>query len=475
MSALIWLRSDLRADWHSPLNYAIEQHDSVTAVYIVTPQQWRHYGLAQAKTDLILARLAELKKRLKDRNVYLNIVKEPDYTSSVKRIAIECQKHNINNVYVNAEYEWDERQRDKALKLALQDQGIQCGVFHDTCLVRPDAIFNQQNKPYKVFTPYFKAWLAELERQNMTPLSANSQASQTQTLDEEVELDSLSDWYWSRRDSKRWPACDKGLTEKARAFVSERAADYASNRDIPIKEGTSELSPYLSIGAISPARLYHQLSIEARQSLEQRNGGEYEWLRELAWRDFYRYVMFHFPHVCKHRCFQSQYDEFPWETDKKAFEAWCEGRTGYPVVDAAMRCLNQTGWMHNRLRMIVSSFLCKHLRLPWRWGEDYFMSRLIDGDFASNNGGWQWSASVGTDAAPYFRIFNPTTQGERYDKQGRFIRSWVPELESVPDKHLHQPSAWQGFSDVDYPAPIVDHKATVAETKRRFQDFLASH
>lgn len=467
MSALIWLRSDLRMDWHSPLQYGLQQHGTVHLLFILTPGQWKSYGLAPVKLDLLARRLQFLRQQFAKHGLPLHIVSVEHNHEIPATLADFCQQHGSQQLYFNAEYELDERRRDRNVKARLQRMGIDIGVFHDTCMVRPDQVLNKQGEPYKVFTPYFRAWLAQLQTQHI------EQWGQPGTRDDMVPppaTASLQDLLLAQ-PSAEWPVDDDAIAQKLDAFMQEVKA-YKVQRDFPASEGTSRLSPYLSLGMVSPKQLYHALLRRFGDDVHTAGNGAYEWLRELAWRDFYRYVMFHFPHVCQYHCFEKKYDDFAWDSDQSLFQAWQEGRTGYPIVDAAMRCLNHTGWMHNRLRMITASFLCKHLLLPWRWGEDYFMSKLIDGDFASNNGGWQWSASVGTDAAPYFRIFNPSIQSKKYDEKGRFIRRWLPELAGVPDKFLHEPSQWPGFDGTGYPRPIVDHRQAVARTKERFTQFL---
>ena len=265
-------------------------------------------------------------------------------------------------------------------------------------------------------------------------------------------------------DGLLFAADEKTALARLRAFCQQPAADYEGQRDFPAVEGTSRLSPCLAIGVLSPRQCLHRLLTEHPAALD--GGAGATWLNELIWREFYRHLMVYYPKLCKGRPFVAWTDKVAWREEDGALQAWQRGETGFPIVDAAMRQLNATGWMHNRLRMIVASFLTKDLRLDWRAGERYFMSQLIDGDLAANNGGWQWAASTGTDAAPYFRIFNPTTQGEKFDKQGVFMRRWLPELAKVPEKALHQPWVWadkQGVT-LDYPRPIVDHKQARQET-----------
>lgn len=471
MSALVWLRNDLRSVWHSPLCYATEHHQQVSAVFFVTHKQWQHYGLATIKLDLLMRRVLELKKELKLKGIELNLIRVASFADIPQILASLCQQYDIAKLYFNAEYELDERNRDKAVKVRLAEDGVECGVFHDTCGCRPDKIFNQSAEPYKVFTPYFKVWLAQLNSA-LAPVPGIKEANQSLTFKQSLSSkDDLITGLLSG-DSGAWPATQESILQRLSGFLDEDVADYNHMRDIPSQPGTSQLSPYFSIGSLSPVQVANAMLNRFGDTLFEPGSGAYTWLKELAWRDFYRYVMYHFPHVCRHQCFSVKYDSFAWRSDESLFNAWCQGETGYPIVDAAMRCLNQTGWMHNRLRMVVASFLSKHLRLPWRWGEDYFMNKLIDGDFASNNGGWQWSASVGTDAAPYFRIFNPASQGKRYDEDGEFLLKWVPELSAVPKKYLHEPHKWPQAHTLNYPAPVVEHKQAVSDTKTQFSEFL---
>ncbi|MDF2177590.1 deoxyribodipyrimidine photo-lyase [Aliiglaciecola sp. CAU 1673] len=467
MSALVWLRSDLRTGWHSPLHYALENHQQVKLLFILTPGQWASYGLAKCKLDMLARRLQFLRGQFAEKGLPLHLLTVESNADIPDTLADFCLAQGIQDLYFNAEYELDERRRDRAVKARLQKNDINIGVFHDTCMVRPDQVLNQQGAPYKVFTPYFKVWLEQLQTQGIPPGKPSFPGKR---IDAPADDEVLASFLLEER-AEDWPVEDSVIDANTQDFMQIVSA-YKEQRDFPAAEGTSRLSPYFSLGIVSPHQLYQVMLNRFGQKVHESGNGAFLWLRELAWRDFYRYVMFHFPHVCRFRCFNEKYDDFAWDDDKALLQAWQEGKTGYPIVDAAMRCLNQTGWMHNRLRMITASFLCKHLLLPWRWGEDYFMSQLIDGDFASNNGGWQWSASVGTDAAPYFRIFNPTIQSKKYDEKGRFIRRWLPELKSVPDKFIHEPSQWKEFAGTGYPKPVVDHRQAVTRTKERFSQFL---
>ncbi len=259
-------------------------------------------------------------------------------------------------------------------------------------------------------------------------------------------------------DKRLWPAGEEAASDNLERFLRFRGRHYKQQRDFPNVRGTSELSPYLALGMISYRQCLQAVMSENSGHLADGDAGLTSWVNELIWREFYQHVAVGFPQVCRHQPFQEHTKQLRWRDDDKGFQAWCEGRTGYPIVDAAMRQLVTTGWMHNRLRMVTAMFLSKHLLIDWQRGEAFFMRHLIDGEFCANNGGWQWAASTGTDAAPYFRIFNPTTQSTRFDPEGEFIAHWLPELKSLPKKARHAPPQ-DMLNPTDYPAPIVDHKA----------------
>jgi len=253
-------------------------------------------------------------------------------------------------------------------------------------------------------------------------------------------------------------------------FFSQKLTDYGQLRDIPSLKATSGLSAYLAAGVISPKTILATLLRYQPDILSDTNSEAFTWLNELIWREFYRHLLFHFPDLCKHQCFNEKYQNLAWPVNQAFFNAWCQGKTGYPIVDAAMRQLIQTGWMHNRLRMIVASFLTKHLLIDWRLGERFFMQHLIDGDLAANNGGWQWSAGTGCDAQPYFRIFNPITQSQRFDPSGKFIRKYLPELADIPDKYIHFPHEFISKNQLQcYWPAIVEHKVAREQALRFYR------
>ncbi len=265
-----------------------------------------------------------------------------------------------------------------------------------------------------------------------------------------------------------WPAGEDEAHDRLNNFIEHRVKGYANFRDIPSEDGTSGLSPYLAVGALTTTQCMQAAISLNEGSITGGHPGVSVWINELIWREFYRHLLDEYPRLSKAKPFKQDTDRLPWKHDTLLFQAWATGKTGYPIVDAAMRQLSETGWMHNRLRMITAMFLTKHLFIDWRWGEQFFMEHLVDGDLASNNGGWQWSASTGVDSVPYFRIFNPTRQSQRFDTSGDFIRRYVPELQSLDNQSIHQPSVQQALA-LDYPLPVVDHRASVEQTKRWFK------
>ena len=324
-------------------------------------------------------------------------------------------------------------------------------------IVPPRVIQTGDGRFYSVFTPYRRVWEkkaidhVDTHRPPGRQPELNIRSSDVPETIEHFDLSSCRD--------DLWPAGEPEAQRRLEKFV-QRIGNYQRARDIPSVNGTSLLSPYLAAGVISPRQcLAAALAVNKGQIAG--DDGVATWISELAWRDFYTHVLVGFPRVSRHRPFKLKTDQLDWRTDEPNFEAWKQGRTGYPIVDAGMRQLNQTGWMHNRLRMVTAMFLTKHLLIDWRWGEKYFMQHLIDGELAANNGGWQWSASTGTDSVPYFRIFNPFSQSKRFDPDGDFIKELCPELSPIPSAALHDEkkfSAAIAKHGVDYPTYIVDYK-----------------
>jgi deoxyribodipyrimidine photo-lyase len=369
-------------------------------------------------------------------------------------------------VYWNRDYSPYGQQRDAAVARALHELGCAVQQFKDAVLFEAGELLTRAGTPYTVYTPYARQWRQQLDEQGLSlaavPRVQRSAAElpASQPVPELAELGLASTQQAIAGGAEAGQALLGAFTDLRHRYS---VATYHDARDTLAAPGTSRLSAHLRLGSLSP-----RACVQAAQDVAQRDEaaapGVHAWIGELAWRDFYVNILASFPHVLR-RAFRSKYDAIAWENDPNAFAAWCAGRTGYPIVDAAMRQLNQEGWMHNRARMIVASFLTKDLLIDWRWGERYFMQQLVDGDPAANNGGWQWAAGTGTDAQPYFRIFNPVSQGRRFDADGDYVRHYLPELARVPARAVHEPwklsAEQQRQSGVqigaDYPEPIVEH------------------
>jgi deoxyribodipyrimidine photo-lyase len=388
-----------------------------------------------------------------------------DFAAQAKRVAEICAEHDVTDLFYNYQYEVNEQQRDRQLEKSLQQVTFQ--GFDDSVILPPGSVMTGNHEMYKVFTPFKNAWLRRLKESLPECASAPAQREGEKMPDATAMLD--FDYPQQPFDASLFPATEKAAIAHLRHFCQHGAGEYDTQRDFPAIEGTSRLSACLTLGVLSPRQCLHRLLAEQPKALEGGPGAV--WLNELIWREFYRHLMTYHPDLCKHRPFIRWTDGVSWQHDEKQLQAWQNGQTGYPIVDAAMRQLNETGWMHNRLRMITASFLVKDLLIDWRIGERYFISQLIDGDLAANNGGWQWAASTGTDAAPYFRIFNPTTQGQKFDAEGAFIRHWLPELAELPDKAIHDPWSWADKQGVTlaYPRPVVDHKQARTATLAAYE------
>jgi deoxyribodipyrimidine photo-lyase len=518
---LMWFRRDLRIHDNTALAAICEQANAseapVTAVYFITPEQWYEHDDSLVQVDHIARTLPILAQKLEDQlNIALNVYLCADFDKSIEAITELCAEQKITTVMANHEYEGNEIDRDEKLTKQLANNDIEFIRHHDQCILPPLSITtNDGDSMYKVFTPFYRQWRDTLEAGSLsaheaTKVTANNKTkariksmalksaannANTSASIEKLAHKIVADYQKPLEDDEKkftdkpaqlkqaredYPAGEDAAIQRLKEFVAEDIEDYDVSRDKPILQGTSHLSAYLTIGAISPRLCY----LQAAQAQEKLHGNDSDnedinrWISELAWRDFYRHVLVDKPKLIEHKAYKEDADnKVNWSYDKDDFAAWCAGKTGVPLVDAAMRCLNATGFMHNRLRMVTAMFLTKDLLIDWRWGERYFMQQLIDGDFASNNGGWQWSASTGTDSAPYFRIMNPFSQGKSHDAKGEFIKTWLPELKDVPVSTLHSEDTMRKalkkggeFADIDYPVPMVEHKEVrklaIAEFKK---------
>lgn len=463
---LVWFRADLRVHDNFALAAACSSRAAgVKALFIATPGQWKKHAMAPRQAAFLTAHLNALQQSLAEKGIPLIYREVDDFAASVETVATVCAEEKVSHLFYNYQYEINERQRDAAVEKALPD--VACQGFDDSVMLAPGSVMTGNHEMYKVFTPYKNAFLRRL-KEDLPECVGAPRVRETGALSEPCPTLTF-DYPQEEYDPALFAIDEKTAIQRLRHFCQQQAAGYEQQRDFPAIEGTSRLSACLALGVLSPRQCLHRLLAEQPDAL---NGGAGSvWLNELIWREFYRHLMTYHPDLCKHRPFIPWTDKVKWNDHPEQLRAWKEGKTGYPIVDAAMRQLNSTGWMHNRLRMIVASFLVKDLLIDWRRGEHYFMSQLIDGCLAANNGGWQWAASTGTDAAPYFRIFNPTTQGERFDTEGDFIRAWIPELANVPGKAIHDPWTWadKKGATLDYPRPIVEHKQARAATLAAYE------
>lgn len=396
-----------------------------------------------------------------------------------------CEKWDIKHVYCNIEYEVDELRREARMTKSCLEKGINFTAIHDDVVVIPGDLKTGAGKQYAVYSPWYRSWMAHIHAHphllDASPKPASNPPSSHERYKEIFQTPippaptnkSLTPSEKSKFE-KLWPAGEHAALSRAQKFISSRITTYKETRNFPSQNGTAKISVHLSTGTLA-ARTCIRLasSLNKTRKLDSGNEGIKTWISEVAWRDFYKHVLANWPYVCMSKPFKYEYSNIEWEYDDELFEKWCQGRTGYPIVDAAMRQMNEMGWMHNRLRMVAASFLAKDLLLDWRLGERYFMERLIDGDFASNNGGWGFSASVGVDPQPYFRIFNPLLQSEKFDVEGGFIRKWVPELAMVQGKAVHDPfgrKEGRAARKAGYPEPCVVHKEARERALKRYKE-----
>jgi deoxyribodipyrimidine photo-lyase len=465
-ASLVWFRRDLRLLDHAALYHALAGSRRVHCVFVFDRTILdRLEERADRRVEFILKSVIELDCELAKHGGGL-IVRHGDPVEVIPRLASEL---GVDTVFANRDYEPAAILRDRRVESALADNRIRFESFKDQVVFDTSEIMTGEGRPYSVFTPYKNTWLKTLEPAMLEPYPVAKLVSAFAPRPDGV-MPTLADLGFlpSNLDTLAIPTGSSGADKLLEEF-SQRIARYHETRDFPAVKGPSYLSMHLRFGTVSIRRL-------AALAVKTGGDGGKTWLAELIWREFYQMILFQHPHVVD-RAFKAEFDALEFDNDPSLFAAWCDARTGYPLVDAAMRQINQTGYMHNRLRMIAASFLVKDLLIDWRWGERFFAARLNDFDLAANNGGWQWAASTGCDAQPYFRIFNPVTQSERFDPQGKFIRRYVPELARIPEKFIHSPwrmplAEQEACSTVigrDYPAPIVDHDAARVRALARFQ------
>jgi deoxyribodipyrimidine photo-lyase len=457
---LFWLRTDLRVHDNTALSAAMHQGPTL-AVYMISPVQWQSHDDAACKVDFWLRNLKAVQAELKALNVPLLIVHANTWDKAPKVIADLCKEHKVEQVHVNEEYGINEQSRDREVAAALDKQGIGFHSHLDQLFFKPGSVLTKSGGYFKVYTQFRKVCYGRLHHSVPSVIRLPKQQAALHIKSDEVP-DSVKGFATPSEALRNlWPAGEAEARKRLEHFTDDQVHYYKDERDFPAKPGTSQLSAYLAAGVVSPRQCLHAALRSNHGEFETGNEGSVTWINELLWREFYKHVLVGFPRVSRHRAFRPETEALKWRHAPKDLEAWQQGRTGLPIVDAAMRQLLETGWMHNRLRMVVAMYLTKNLLLDWREGERFFMQHLIDGDLAANNGGWQWSSSTGTDSSPYFRIFNPVSQSERFDPEGLFIKRWVPELAELNKRDIHDPAAMGGLFGVQgYPQPIVDLKSS---------------
>jgi len=470
MNILVWFREDLRLSDNQALSFAAQKGN-------ILPAFLKPSGLGGASKWWLHHSLVSLAKDLKQQGAQLNLYDE----NPKERIAELCQQNQIDLVVWNRVYSPEGIELGRQVKQSLEAIGVEARSFAGQLLHEPQKILNQQSKPYKVFTPYWKRLAFELETQleeplpvpQLTPIADMATCSG----------DSLDAWQllplqpnWAQGWEQQWQIGERAAQQALSEFLDHKVARYSSERDFPSKSVTSLLSPHLRFGEISPRQCFWQTKIHESAN-QLGNETSRKFLTELGWREFSRYLLFHFPTILDKE-FNPKFEFFEWADNQDLLRAWQQGLTGYPLVDAGMRELWQTGYMHNRVRMVVASFLIKHLGIDWRHGMQWFWDTLLDADIANNTASWQWVAGCGADAAPYFRIFNPIVQSQKFDAQGHYLRRWLPELKALNAKQIHTPweiskseLAQAGVNlGVDYPLPIVDHPEARQQALQRYKN-----
>jgi len=487
-SVVHYFKCDIRNKDNHALHLASEKAKSksvpLIGLFIVSPQDWKAHNTSAVRVDFVLRTLEVLKQDLAALDIPLYVETVEKRRRIPGRIIELCEEWGTSHVFCNMEYEVDELRREATLTRDCLEKGISFNVVHDTCVVAPGKLMSDAGSQMSVYTPWFRKWCAylhanpkdlkEFPAPGRNPSSAREKFSDLFDchIPEAPENKRLTPEE-QRRFKSMWPAGEHEAQARLEKFKMQKMNKYSEQRNLPAANATAVVSAHLAAGTLA-ARTCIRAAQAANTSKKLDGGleGMKTWIGEVAWRDFYKHVLVHWPFVCMNKPFKPEYTNIEWEYNDEQFEKWTQGKTGFPIVDAAMRQLNHTGYMHNRCRMIVASFLAKDLLIDWRMGERYFMEHLIDGDFASNNGGWGFSSSTGVDPQPYFRIFNPLLQSEKFDPDGDYIRKWVPELKDVKGKAIHDPYG-RGAEAVakknEYPRQIVDHKTARDRALSRYK------
>lgn len=459
--SIVWFRGDLRLD-DNPAFRAAAERGSVLPVFIWAPKEEGAWPPGAASRWWLHQSLTALGAELEKKGLPLILRLGP----TLAQLKDLVQESEADAIYWNRRYEPASIERDRIVKEKLRAEGLEAESFNSSLLFEPWELKTKTGNPYQVFTPFWRSCLERPEPaapkkspREIGAVEAEINSLKLEDLDLEPEID------WAKGMAAAWRPGSAGAQQELERFLEEAIPEYPRARDYPATLGTSRLSPHLHFGEIGPRQIWH--AVKAHLARHHKAGverGAEIYLKELGWREFAHHLLYHFPKTPE-QPLRADFERFPWRSDPRALKAWQRGKTGYPLVDAGMRELWKTGWMHNRVRMIVASFLVKDLLLPWQDGAKWFWDTLVDADLANNTLGWQWSAGCGADAAPYFRVFNPIAQGEKFDGEADYLRKWLPELANLPDKWVHRPAeaspeilAKAGVKlGTTYPFPIVDH------------------
>lgn len=459
---LIWFRQDLRIQDHAALWHATQAGPCIAFVAI-SFGQWALHDDAAVKIDFYLRQLQELKKQLKKLNIPL-VIQEVSFWKDIPAVISKLtQKLDIECLHANIEVGVNELKRDAEVQQLLEKYNKTFELYHDRTLFPVGAVRNKTQQPYQVFTAFKKKCYELLSLglpQCYPQIEVQADLSNNEIWDESALTATYEYQECFKKQQFHWPVSEEYALTLLDDFISDKVINYHKERDFPYLGATSQLSPYLNLGIISIRQCIQALFRQQHGHFHIEQLGQQTWLDELLWREFYQHTLFDFPQLSKHYPFKANTQNIQWRDAPEDLAAWQQGQTGIPIVDAGMRQLLETGWMHNRVRMITAMFLTKNLLIDWRLGEQWFMQHLVDGDLAANNGGWQWCASTGMDSVPYFRIFNPITQSQKFDHHGDYIRQWVPELAHLDAQLIHEPYNKNPNLSLNYPKPIADLKQT---------------
>ena len=461
---LIWFRDDLRTQDNSALVAALKDDRPIrlSAVFLTANDDWSRFGYGANRLFYTEQVLRSLAKELSLLSIDFQVVILRSYLEQVKWLVEYCQTEEVTDLFFNQEYQVNERQRDLDV-VDLVQSNIKIHEFADRIMLQAGDVLTKENNNYTVFTPFKKRWLDRIKEVSYAPFTLPSHHAKPSPIAQWAPLCNAPE-----SDLSSYATSETEAIIRLDEFIENGLFHYESTRNSPSLSGTSRLSPYLARGLISPRQCVARAEAFLDRPIWDFPVEAFSWINEIIWRDFYQHLLVGFPRLSMNKAFRANTESICWINNEADITAWKNGSTGIPIVDAGMRELTETGWMHNRVRMVVAQFLTKNLLCDWRIGESYFMRYLVDSDLGANNGGWQWSASTGTDAAPYFRVFNPVSQSQTHDPDGSYLAKWIPSLTALEAAKRHAP--WTSNVNINYPPPIVDLKTSRQRAIDAFKD-----